>query len=151
MSRPNVLGLPVCWGGGYPRSHGRSATVTADDWTVERHLEGVSERTKDLYERFISLVEACGPFTYSVSKTAITLKGARRGFAGAKPRLEWLDGYFDLQRPVRDERIRRASPYTKTLFVHQFRITEPVQMDSVFSGWVREAYEVGAGEHLRSK
>jgi hypothetical protein len=102
----------------------------------------------DLYERFILLVEGCGPFEYSVTRTAIALKGARRGFAGAKPKQRWLDGFVDLQREVRDERIRRSSPYTKRLFVHQFRITKPDQLDATFAGWVREAYDVGAGHHL---
>ena len=43
----------------------------------------------------------------SVTKTAITLKGGRRGFAGAKPKARWLDGYLDLQRPIDDD---SASP-----------------------------------------
>jgi hypothetical protein len=119
-----------------------------DDWSVERHLEGKPEKVVDLYRRFIALVEACGPFSYSVAKTAITLKGARRGFAGAKPNERWLDGYLDLQRQVADERIRRASPYTKRLWVHQFRILEPEQLDATFAEWVGEAYAVGAGAHL---
>jgi hypothetical protein len=111
--------------------------MTVDVWTVQRHLDGV-------------LREICGPFTYSVAKTAITLKGERRGFAGAKPKPGWLDGYLDLQRPVQDQRIRRVSPYTKRLFVHQFRITHPLELDSTFAEWVREAYKVGAGAHLSS-
>jgi hypothetical protein len=123
--------------------------VTADEWTVERHLEGMPEEVVDLFWSFIALVERCGPFTYSVAKTAITLKGERRGFAGAKPKARSLDGYLDLQRRVvADERIRSASPYTKRLWVHQFRIVEPKQLDSEFAGWIREAYAVGAGEHL---
>ena len=125
--------------------------MSADVWTVERHLDAVPPPIGDLYRRFISLVEACGPFVYSVSKTAITLKGERRGFAGAKPKPQWLDGYLDLQRPVRDERIRRVSPYTKKLFVHQFRITEVGQLDPMFAQWIHEAYEVGAGSHLRDR
>jgi hypothetical protein len=122
-----------------------------DAWTVERHLDSVSQPVRDLYRGFISLAEACGPFGYSVTKTAITLKGERRGFAGAKPKLQWLDGYLDLQRPVEDQRIRRCSPYTKKLFVHQFRVSEIGQLDSTFAQWVREAYEVGAGVHLENK
>jgi hypothetical protein len=125
--------------------------VSSEYWTVARHLDDVPEPIRDLYGRFISLVEACGPFTYSVAKTAITLKGTRRGFAGAKPKARWLDGYLDLQRPVRDPRIRRVSPYTKSLFVHQFRVTDAAQLDSTFAGWIREAYEVGAGAHLGAK
>jgi hypothetical protein len=119
-----------------------------DIWTVGRHLEGVPNTVIGLYERFISLVEMCGPFEYNVTKTAIALKGARRGFAGAKPKPRCLDGFLDLQREVQDERIRRVSPYSKRLFVHQFRITEREQLDSTFSAWIREAYDVGTGQHL---
>jgi Domain of unknown function (DUF5655) len=120
----------------------------ATEWTVARHLAGKSQEIVALYRRFIRLVEDCGPFSYSVSKTAITLKGTRRGFAGAKPKDRWLDGYLDLQRPVADPRIRRRSPYTKRLFVHQFRVTRLEQLDREFAQWVSEAYDVGAGAHL---
>ena len=84
----------------------------------------------------------------SVTKTAITLKGTRRGFAGLKPRAASLDGYLDLQRRVEDTRIRRAGPYTKRLFVHQFRVVAPEELDATFAGWIAEAYAVGAGAHL---
>lgn len=119
------------------------------DWTVEDHLRGRPPTVLALYQRFIELVSACGPFTYAVSKTAITLKGTRRGFAGAKPTDRGLDGYLDLQRRVQDPRIRRAAPYTKRLFVHQFRVTTLDQLDQEFAGWVREAYAVGQGAHLQ--
>jgi Domain of unknown function (DUF5655) len=125
--------------------------VASDEWTVARHLDGKPEEVVDLYRRFIALVQACGPFTYSVAKTAITLKGERRGFAGAKPKARCLDGYLDLQRRITDDvRIRSASPYTQRLFVHQFRIVEPTQLDSEFAEWIGEAYAVGAGGHLRA-
>jgi hypothetical protein len=117
-------------------------------WTVQRHLNGLPGHVVDLYNRFISLVEECGPFTYSVTKTAITLKGSRRGFAGAKPKPRRLDGYLDMGMPVRDPRVRRVSPYTKRLYVRQFRVADLSQLDSEFAGWIREAYEVGAGMHL---
>jgi len=83
-----------------------------------------------------------------VSKTAISFKGSRRGFAGAKPTNRSLDGYLDLERRVSDPRIRRADPYTKRLFVHHFRVTSSDQLDDEFARWVREAYDVGQGGHL---
>ncbi len=118
------------------------------NWTVQDHLRDKPPAVIALYQRFVELVEACGPFEYSVSKTAITFKGSRRGFAGAKPTSRSLDGYLDLQRRVEDPRIRTASPYTKRLFVHQYRVTAADQLDDEFAGWVREAYEVGQGGHL---
>jgi uncharacterized protein DUF5655 len=118
------------------------------EWTVERHLHDRPDEIIALYERFIALVETCGPFEYSVTKTAITLKGHRRGFAGLKPRSTSLDGYLDLERRLVDPRIRRSSPYTKRLFVHHFRVVALPELDAEFAGWLREAYAVGAGAHL---
>jgi hypothetical protein len=112
------------------------------------HLGDKPAVVQGLYRRFVELIEACGPYEISVAKTAITFKGKRRGFAGAKPRSASLDGYIDLQRQVEDPRILSSSPYTKRLFVHQFRVTDVAQLDSEFAGWVREAYAVGAGAHL---
>jgi hypothetical protein len=117
-------------------------------WSVDRHLEGLPPSIVAIYRRFISVVEECGPFDYRVTKTAITLKGTRRGFAGAKPKPRWLDGYLDLRFPVADPRVRRVSPYTKRLFVHQFRVVDLSQLDSDFAGWIAEAYAVGGGAHL---
>jgi uncharacterized protein DUF5655 len=119
-----------------------------DAWTVERHLQGKRPEIIALYHRFIELAQACGPFTYAVSKTAITLKGTRRGFAGAALGQRALRGYIDLPRLVQDPRITRASPYTKRLYVHHFRIDRLPQLDGQFAGWLSEAYQVGAGAHL---
>jgi Domain of unknown function (DUF5655) len=120
----------------------------AEEWTVERHLREKPKQVVALYNRFIRLAEACGPFSYSVAKSAITLKGSRRGFAGVTPRQTSLTGYLDLQRRVVDPRIQRASPYTKRLFVHHFRVVAPEQLDDEFAAWLAEAYAVGQGAHL---
>ena len=121
------------------------------EWTIDRHLLGKPGEVVALYHRFIKLVEACGPFEYSVTKTAISLKGTRRGFAGLKPRSTSLDGYLDLERRIEDPRIRRSGPYTKRLFVHQFRIVALAELDAEFAGWLREAYAVGDGAHLQAE
>lgn len=119
----------------------------AGEWTVERQLADKPKAVVDLYKRFITLVTACGPYTVSVTKTAIAFKGTRRSFAGAKPRKASLDGFLDLQREVQDERFLRVSPYTKSLYVHQFRITRAAQLDNSFTALIEEAYQVGCGAH----
>lgn len=120
----------------------------AEEWTIERHLRDKPEQVAALYDLFIRLAEACGPFSYSVAKSAITLKGSRRGFAGVTPRQTSLTRYFDLQRRVADPRIQRSSAYTKRLFVHRFRVVAPDELDDEFAAWLREAYAVGQGAHL---
>ncbi len=125
--------------------------MAAEEWTVEQHLAGRPAQAVELYRRFIALAGACGPFRYRVTKSGITLKGTRRGFAGALPKDGWLGGYLDLQRGLTDPRIQRAEPYTARLFVNHFRVESPADLDEVFAGWLREAYQVGAGAHMASK
>jgi hypothetical protein len=124
--------------------------VRGVEWTVEDHLRAQPAASVDLFHAFVRLVEACGPFTYSPSKTTVTFKGTRRGFAGARPDARGLRGYLDLQRPVTDPRITTVSPYTARLFVHHYRVGELSELDDEFAGWVREAYAVGGGAHLGS-
>jgi|SRR5665213_2318151 len=120
-----------------------------DEWTIERHLAGKPAGIVELYHRFIELAEACGPFTYSVAKTAIVLKGSRRGYAGVGLGMKSLDGHLDLQRPVTDDpRIRRSAPYTKKLFVSYFRVVSLDQLDDGFKSLLDEAHDVGEGGHL---
>jgi len=123
----------------------------AGAWSVADHLRDQPEASIRLYRRFVELVEACGPFTYAVSKTSITFKGTRRGFAGALPTRRGLSGYLDLQRVVKDARLISSAPYTKRLFVHQVRITRLEDLDDEFAGWIGEAYAVGQGAHMTAR
>ena len=117
-------------------------------WTVEDHLRGKPAASVALYRRFVEIVNACGPTTTSVSKTLIAFKGTRRGFTGAKPTAQGVRGYFDVTRQITDRRVISNTPYTSRLFVHQFRLTTPDDLDETFGSFIREAYTVGQGAHL---
>jgi len=101
-----------------------------------------------LWHAFEEQIRTCGPFSYSPSKTTVTFKGTRRGFAGARPDRLGVVGYLDLQHEVEDPRFTNSTRYTNRLFTHSFRITSASQLDEVFAGWVSEAYAVGQGAHL---
>ena len=118
----------------------------SDVWTIERHLEAGSDHGRALFHRFVDIVASCGGYTTSVAKTTITFKGPRRGFAGARPNGDRLQGYFDVTYRVDDPRIRSIAPYQKDLFVHHFRVDSPKQMDDEFVRWIADAYDqVGCG------
>ena len=120
-------------------------------WTVEDHLRDAPAEHVKLYRAIEAAIRACGPVTVSPSKTTITFKGARRGFIGARPTRRGVQGYLDLTRSlVGDRRILSSSPYTGRLHVNQYRLTDLADFDETFIGWVREAYLVGQGEHLRA-
>jgi hypothetical protein len=118
----------------------------SDVWTVERHLEAGSDHGRALFHRFVDIVAACGEYSTSVTKTTITFKGPRRGFAGARPHRDRLQGYFDVTYRVDDPRIRSIAPYQKDLFVHHYRVDSLEQMDDEFVRWIIDAYDqVGCG------
>jgi hypothetical protein len=115
-------------------------------WTIERHLEVGSDHGRALFHRFVDIVAACGDYSTSVSKTTITFKGPRRGFAGARPKGGRLQGYFDVTYRVDDPRIRSIAPYQSDLFVHHFRVDSLEELDVDFARWIADAYDqVGCG------
>jgi uncharacterized protein DUF5655 len=124
--------------------------MNAPEVPIETHLDAAPPKVLSLFERFREFIDSCGPTTLRVTKTAITVKGVRRGFAGARLHAGWLGGYLDLQREAAHPTIRSVTPYTKHLYVHHFCVTDADQMDEDFAGLVAEAYAVGAGEHVLS-
>jgi len=120
-----------------------------DEWTVDRHMLAGTPETVALYQRFSDILHSFGPIRIAVSKSMVTFKGTRRGFAGAKPRGDALVGYLDLmeQLPL-DDRIRSAGPFSSKLVVHHWRIESEEQLDDRFIGWLRDSYAVGCGAHL---
>ena len=116
-------------------------------WTVEDHLRDKPEQIRALYEDFEQAIAACGPYQTSVTKTAISFKGAVRGFAGATPRAKSLTGFLDLQEEIQEVPFTRVTAYTSRLWVHRFVITQADQLDERFFALVKDAYQVGQGAH----
>lgn len=124
-------------------------THDTDEWTVARHVEAGTPQTVGLYRQVEELLLSLDGVTVSVSKTTVTFKGPRRGFAGARPTRSGVVGYFDLTRELApDPRIRGIAPYTKTLHVHRYHLADESDLDETFRGWLREAHQVGHGAHL---
>lgn len=118
-------------------------------WTVDDHLRNQPEQNVALFRQFEAAVLACGPVTLAPSKTTVTFKGTRRGFAGARPTATGIRGYLDLMRSVTDDpRIISNAPYTRRLFVNHFRLRAADELDESFMSLIREAYRVGEGDHL---
>lgn len=121
-----------------------------DENLIKQHMENGTPESRALFNRFVEILDEIGTYTTHPSKSTITFKGTRRGFCGAHPKKDKLIGYFDLTRELEsDPRIRLTSPYTKSLYVYHFTITSIEEMDETFQAWIKEAYGVGQGDHLK--
>jgi hypothetical protein len=122
---------------------------SGSEWTIEDHLRAGTDSTVALFRRVEAAIESFGPVSLSVSKSSVTFKGSRRGFAGARPTSKGVVGYFDIMRELpSDRRLHGISPYGSNLFVHHYRLAEDADLDEEFVSWLREAYAVGCGAHL---
>ncbi len=111
------------------------------------HFRNNDPEVRRLFNRFRSLVRACGPVTVYAQKTRITFQGRVR-FAGCTPKQRWLDGGLWLTRQHSHHAIRRVERIAPKCYAHYFRIQRADEMDSAFTDLVREAYAVGQQEHL---
>ena len=93
-------------------------------------------------------VAACGPVIVVPEKTRIAFQ-VRMSFAQVSPRRRWLDGHVVLARRFAHPRFRRIETISPRNHVHHFRIVTADDIDAELIGWLREAYAVGAQEHLR--
>jgi hypothetical protein len=116
-------------------------------WTVEDHLRDKPESVRELFAAFERLVDRCGPYERTVTKTAIAFKGPVRGFAGVTPRRTDLTGFLDLTEQRQEPPFTRVTPYTKRLWVHRFVLNDLAQLDETFASRIAAAYAVGQGAH----
>ena len=117
--------------------------------SVDDIFGSASDLSLEIFERFTSVVNEIGPFDYSITRSGVGFAGTHRVFAAVRPTRRGLGGFIDLTYEVDDERFSKVEPYTKGLFIHKLALTHRDQLDDNFTGWIRDAHDVGAGHHLR--
>ena len=98
-------------------------------------------------ECFDRIVDVVGPAEILAEKSRIALH-VRMSFAAFQPHQHWLDGHLVLARRAEHPTIRRVREYSPRNIVHEFRLTEPDQIDAAFVALLGEAREVGLQHHL---
>jgi hypothetical protein len=119
------------------------------DYSIEGFLEGKGEWARELFDRFESLIAACGPYEVAPAKTRIAFMGRVR-FAGVTAVSDrGMTIAFGLPRPLRSGRIRAIDHYPPAWHVHTMRITSVEELDDELLGWLRESYhQMGMQERL---
>jgi hypothetical protein len=114
---------------------------------LAHHFTGKDPAVRALFDAFRRAVFECGPAVVLPQKTRIAFQ-VRMSFAQVTPRRHWLDGHLVLARRLPGVRIRRIDTISPRNHVHHFRLHAPGDLDQDFRALVREAYAVGAQEHL---
>lgn len=111
------------------------------------HLRGRAPAVKAAFAVMDALIRSCGPVTMIPQKTRIAYQ-VRMRFAALMPQANVLRGHLVLaeRRPLPCfEKVESFSPRNH---VHLFRLRGPAEVTEELATCVRDAYRVGAQEHL---
>jgi hypothetical protein len=128
----------------------RKAWHSCSNYPLEHHFRGREPHVRDIFERFLAVIRACGPVEVIPQKTRIAIQAQVR-FAGCVVRKRWLLANLWLTRRVEHPALRRVEAFGPRSFGHQFRLDTPDDIDPAFRGFVAEAYAVGLREHLADR
>lgn len=126
----------------------RNLWHSCSNYPLEYHFEGVHPSVRETFDRFLEVIETCGPVEVIPQKTRIAIQ-ARVRFAGCVVRKRWLLANLWLTQRVEHRRLRRTDEFGPYSFGHQFRLVIPDDIDDEFCELVRDAYRVGLREHIR--
>ena len=104
-------------------------------------FEGKAPQLPALYEQVLETLREFCEFQVTTSTKSITLYGkAHRSFMVMKPKKQWIDLWFSLEREVDEFPVYKVHAHTKTRFVHYIRLEEEEDIQSVIFDWIAEAY-----------
>ena len=94
---------------------------------------------REAFDRYVELIEGCGPVTVIAQKTRIVVMGRVR-FAGAVVHRDWLTANFALTRRLDDPRLA-VEVYNDRWIAHRFEVRSPADLDiPELADWLCEAY-----------
>jgi len=102
---------------------------------------------RTLFDRFVELVEDCGPVTIIPQRTRVAFQ-TRMRFAAIMPHKRYLRGHLVLGRRREESCFDRIQRYSPRNHVHEFRLDSEKQLTEAFQDCLREAYGVGQQMHL---
>jgi len=126
----------------------RNQTHACGRFTLAHHFRGKPPGIRRLYREVVAAIRAVGPVRVLPEKTRIAFQ-VRMSFAQVTPRRQWLDGHLVLARRIDHPRFRRVQTFSPRNHLHEFRLTDPDEIDDQFRSWLAEAYLVGDQQHLR--
>ena len=119
--------------------------ATLDQWKAR-----MGPHARALYDRFESMIAACGEYHIAPAKTRISFLGQVRFANITRLSEQGMVCNFALPKPLTSRRIAKIEEVIPGWCVHHLRITEPDQLDDQVQAWLRRSYRLmGMRERLR--
>lgn len=117
----------------------RGGSHACGDHTVERFLAGASPTSRGLYQRFVALIAACGPYEVAPARTRVAFLAQVRFASVNRVGTAAIDVHFVLPRALTSPRFLRVE-HLGALHVHHLRLTRAEDFDAELAGWLAASY-----------
>ena len=124
----------------------RNQSHACGRWTLDHHFADKPPGVREIYERFLAMLERFGPVVVLPEKTRIAFQ-VRMSFAQLTVRRNWVLGHLVLARRVEDKLFTKVESFSPRNHTHHFRLETAEEVDAL-EPFAREAYAVGRQEHL---
>jgi hypothetical protein len=124
----------------------RNQSHACGRWTLDGHFAGKPANVREIYERFLAMLERFGPVLVLPEKTRIAFQ-VRMSFAQLTVRRHWVLGHLVLARRVEDPIFAKVESFSPRNHAHHFRLDTAADANAL-EAYAREAYAVGRQEHL---
>ncbi len=124
----------------------RNQSHACSRWTLDDHFAGKPATVREIYERFLAMLERFGPVIVLPEKTRIAFQ-VRMSFAQLTVRRHWVLGHLVLARRVEDPLFAKVESFSPRNHAHHFRLDTAADANAL-EAYAREAYAVGRQEHL---
>jgi Lon protease-like protein len=118
--------------------------VPAERVPLALHLDPLSEPERELWDRYVELVEAAGESELISTKSGVAFRAAESRFTGAFFKSRRLELWFDLPQPVpeeeRDGRFREVWEHSRTKWVHRLKIERLADLDGKLGRWLSQSW-----------
>jgi len=129
----------------------RNSSHSCGPFSVEAFLRGKSDAGRDLFRRFVAVVERCGPCSLAPAKTRVAFVAQVRFASVNRVGGNYIDVHFVLPRVIDSPRFSKVDHFGK-LYVHHLRLRGPREFDRQLTHWLGQSYaEYGRREWLKDK
>lgn len=117
----------------------RNLSHACGEWSIARFLDGKTDAGRALFERFVALIAACGPYDVAPAKTRVAFLARVRFASVNRVGRDSIDVHFVLPRALASPRFRRVERVGK-LYVHHLRLARARDFDRELRAWLRASY-----------
>jgi hypothetical protein len=130
----------------------KNQSHSCGSYTVEDFLSGKSERSKELFNHFLSEYQKIGPFELHPVKTRVALLTKMRFCSINKVGKDFLDVHFVLTSPFDDNNcFYRIENLGDRFFVHHLKMNDRKDLNPEVKKFMKLAYAVGNREHVADR